>query len=122
MNKFRKEEGLTLIELLIVIALVGIVAAIALPILLNVLGGAKTSSTGDTNAAVAKFVDDWSSAGYTIETGTVNGTPEIFAVGNAANDTATPDGVQIAEIADPNNVAQAEATADDLGTLAAYTA
>ncbi len=65
-DKGKNEKGLTLIELLIVIALVAIVAAIALPILLNVLSGAKTSAAADSTNGVAKFIQDWSSAGYNV--------------------------------------------------------
>ncbi len=62
----RGERGLTLIELLIVIALIGIVAGIGLPILLNVLTGAKTSATTDSNNGITKFVNDWAQAGYSV--------------------------------------------------------
>ncbi len=119
MNKFRKEEGLTLIELLIVIALVAIVAAIALPILLNVLSGAKSSATSDTNTAVTNFVRDWSSAGYDIA---INNAGVVYALGDTANGTATATGVPIAQIADPNGVATASLITADGGVNVDYTA
>lgn len=62
----QNEQALTLIELLIVIALVAIVAGIALPILLNVLFNAKTSSAADSANNVQDFVQQWSSAGYDV--------------------------------------------------------
>lgn len=67
MLKFRKEEGLTLVELLVVIALVGVVASIALPILINSVSKAQTSADSATKLEVEKFARDWTSAGYEID-------------------------------------------------------
>lgn len=68
MLKFKKEDGLTLVELLVVIALVGVVAAIALPILTNVLSGAQTDADANSGTNVAQFESDWTAAGYTLKT------------------------------------------------------
>lgn len=72
MLKFKKEDGLTLVELLVVIALVGVVAAIALPIVSNVLGGAQADADANSATNIAQFNSDWAAAGYDLST--VNGT------------------------------------------------
>ena len=66
MQKFRSEEGLTLVELLVVIALVAIVAAIALPILTNVLTSASVKADAASAVDRAQFSADWAAAGYTV--------------------------------------------------------
>lgn len=62
------EEGLTLVELLVVIALVGVVAAIALPIVTNVLAGAQADADTQSADAKTKFVTDWTAAGADLTT------------------------------------------------------
>jgi prepilin-type N-terminal cleavage/methylation domain-containing protein len=56
---FRKEEGLTLVELLVVIALVGVVASIAFPVISNVIAGAQTDATAASAEAVANFTKEY---------------------------------------------------------------
>lgn len=88
MFKNRKaEEGLTLVELLVVIALVGVVAAIALPIVSNVLAGAQADADTNSTENINKFNTDWAAAGYNLST--VNGI--IYA-------TDKTDGSTIAQI------------------------
>lgn len=86
MLKFNKEDGLTLVELLVVIALVGVVAAIALPIVSNVLSGAQSSATSASATNKANFTRDWSAAGATFET-------------DANNTYAVVNGTTVAQIA-----------------------
>jgi len=53
MNKlFSKKEGFTLIELMIVVAIIGILAAIAIPAFVNYVKRAKTSETGSNLKAL----------------------------------------------------------------------
>ena len=68
MLKFNKEDGLTLVELLVVIALVGVVAAIALPIVSNVLSGATSDANSASATNKANFSRDWTAAGASFQT------------------------------------------------------
>jgi prepilin-type N-terminal cleavage/methylation domain-containing protein len=83
MNKFRNDEGLTLIELLITLAVIAIVFAIAVPVFSNVLAGAQSSADSAQAAALASFHDEYAS------------TDLVYANGVT---TATLNGVQIASI------------------------
>lgn len=63
----KAEDGLTLVELLVVIALVGVVAGIALPIVSNVLAGAQNDASAASATNQANFTRDWTAAGATFE-------------------------------------------------------
>lgn len=85
----RNSKGFTLIELLIVVAIIGIIVAIAIPNLLNAIQRAKQRrSMGDirtTATAIEAYAVDLNryppAAGYTIPTGvTINST-----LGNISN-------------------------------------
>ena len=85
----RNSKGFTLIELLIVVAIIGIIVAIAIPNLLNAIQRAKQRrSMGDirtTATAIEAYAVDLNryppAAGYTIPTGvTINAT-----LGNISN-------------------------------------
>lgn len=67
MLKFRKEEGLTLVELLVVIALVGVVASISLPILINTVQNAQTTANSQSADEIEKFANDWYTAGFELQ-------------------------------------------------------
>lgn len=66
LRSVRGSDGLTLVELLIVIVLVGLVAAIALPVLINVLSGAQSSANTASAAALANFPKEWANNPYKI--------------------------------------------------------
>jgi prepilin-type N-terminal cleavage/methylation domain-containing protein len=83
MNKLVKDEGLTLIELLITLAVIAIVFAIAVPVFSNVLAGAQSSADSAQASALAAFHDEYAT------------TTLVYANGVT---TATLNGVQIASI------------------------
>jgi len=59
MKKFNREEGLTLIELLITIAVLAIVAAIAIPVVTNVVDSSRDQSAANMSTQVKNFVDEY---------------------------------------------------------------
>jgi prepilin-type N-terminal cleavage/methylation domain-containing protein len=63
MMKFNREEGLTLIELLITISVLAIVSAIALPVVNNVVASSNSNALAQTNSDVADFVAKYNAAG-----------------------------------------------------------
>ena len=63
MMKFNREEGLTLIELLITISVLAIVSAIALPVVNNVVSSSNSNALEQTRSDVTDFVAKYNAAG-----------------------------------------------------------
>lgn len=63
MMKFNREEGLTLIELLITIAVLAIVAAIAVPVITNVVNSTEDSAVAQTQSDINDFVTKYTKTG-----------------------------------------------------------
>ncbi|MBN2826870.1 MAG: type II secretion system protein [Tissierellales bacterium] len=82
MNKLKNKKGFTLIELIVVLAVLGIIAAIAIPRFLTVQAQARIDADYATAAGVAKAAELW-----------------YVQVGAAASDT-TPDMTDLANYVD----------------------
>jgi prepilin-type N-terminal cleavage/methylation domain-containing protein len=63
MIKFNREEGLTLIELLITIAVIAIVAAISVPVISNVVGSSNDNSKEAMQSQVDAFEKKYKESG-----------------------------------------------------------
>ena len=63
MMKFNREEGLTLIELLITIAVIAIVAAISVPVVSNVIEASNDNALAAMNEQVDQFYAEGEESG-----------------------------------------------------------
>ena len=97
MMKFNREEGLTLIELLITISVLAIVSAIALPVINNVVSSSNSNALAQTQSDVADFVAKYNAAGavafdgMSTFTGYVDTDGDNQVDGNEVIDTLTID-------------------------------
>ena len=91
------ENGLTLIEMLVVIALIAIVASISMPILVNTVEKSQTKADAITSEAVSSFIEDWQIAGFTVAQGVVGGPNEGYITATAVNSDGSP-GAQASRI------------------------
>jgi prepilin-type N-terminal cleavage/methylation domain-containing protein len=100
------QQGLTLIELLVTIAVLAIVAAIAVPVVTNVVSSTNDRAVAQTQSDIANFVEKYKKTGaYTYADGVFSGYVDLNGDGTATNDekiealtidtnkfTITPDG------------------------------
>jgi prepilin-type N-terminal cleavage/methylation domain-containing protein len=117
MMKFNREEGLTLIELLITIAVIAIVAAISVPVITNVIGASEDNAAAAMNEQLAQFINEGEDSGqvsyvdatqtFTITLDTT-GDGSFDDAGDTVLKTLTVDTDRFTV-----NIAAAEATVDD---------
>ena len=91
MMKFNREEGLTLIELLITIAVIAIVAAISVPVISNVIGSSEDNAAASMSAQVAQFIAEGEQSGlveYTDASQTFTVKLDTDGDGSFADETA----------------------------------
>jgi type II secretion system protein G len=105
----RNKKGFTLIELLIVVAIIGIIVAIAIPNLLNAIQRAKQKRTmadmRSAGTAAEAYAVDFNhypaAAGYTLPTGlTIPGSTTFGGPGSGFNGKVTPTYIRVLPLTD----------------------
>lgn len=82
----RKNEGLTLVEVLVTIALIAIVAAISVPVFTNITSQAEQDASVVDTDSKQRFYDQWDRAGYFVVDGTGENAGYTVAIWDKNND------------------------------------
>jgi prepilin-type N-terminal cleavage/methylation domain-containing protein len=80
MYRKTNDAGLTLAELLVVIALTAVVASLTMPVLINTLSTAQAAADARSQVNLTAFSNDWTTSGYTVNA-TANGFEAVDAHG-----------------------------------------
>jgi len=84
MKMFRRDEGFTLVELMVVVLIIGILVAIAVPVFLNASANARTNSCQATQRTIEGAIQTYNASGAVYTDGLVNATNVLVTGANQA--------------------------------------
>lgn len=85
MRMFKKEEGFTLVELMVVVLIIGILVAIAIPVFNAAQGSARKSACQNNLRVLDGATEQWAAADPDNDKTTLDGTPAEVLAASTAN-------------------------------------